>query len=106
MTNLSALLIHLLGGYTADEWSAERTENDERIADLLTAQREQLQKVMNATTATPEGCKRGAWCAACAFGKRYTARVGNPIMGGGAHTTYVCLKGCCDQFIAREEDLA
>lgn len=99
--NIKRRIIHLLGGVTA----AECAKKDERIADILTAQREQFQKVMSVTTATPEGCERGAWCAACAFGKRYTARVGSPVVGGITHhTTYVCLRGCCDQFIAREDD--
>ena len=116
MIELKTRIIHLLGGYTAEEWVANDRDYEDQIDRVIADMSDRIKAINNqhaeqlkaaiSATQTPEGCKRGAWCANCAFGKKFTARVGNSH-NGTSYSTYACTKdGSCGHFTRKEEDLA
>lgn len=53
-----------------------------------------LRKALDRLEDAPDDCKRGAWCAACAWNVR---AAGPHFMIG------VCARGACDNFVKRED---
>ena len=52
-----------------------------------------LRKALDRLEDAPDGCKRGAWCAACVW---------NVIAAGPYYMIGTCTRGACENFVRRE----
>lgn len=67
-------LIKTLGGYTAQEFNDYAYRTD-KLHEKELAERERiLDEFTSLDRLTPDGCKRGPWCIACAFAKDHVEK--------------------------------
>ena len=93
---LTDRIIKLLGGYTGEDLYRK----DKRHEDETVRLEREILKLSQLADGTPEGCKRGEWCAACSFGVRTETYV-NPYF---RVPTYRCGKAeACPGFARKEK---
>jgi hypothetical protein len=105
---LTDRIIKLLGGYTGEDLYRK----DKRHEDETVRLEREILKLSQLADGTPEGCKRGEWCAACSFGVRTETYV-NHYFGVRTETavipyfrvpTYRCGKAeACPGFARKEK---
>lgn len=101
MSKLKDGIIRLLGGHTSDDWSKLCLHEDAKHEDALAEKDRVILELTMLSEGTPEGCKRGTWCAECGFAQRKTVRVGTyPYYDN--YTTYYCGKAEACQHLLRK----
>ena len=98
MTRLKTKLIYLLGGVPYDFHKMEVAAAGMRSDERAIRAENNLARVTKLIDKTPADCNRGAWCKACAFGKRSVATIG---VGSNMrlHEFVYCVKDeCCKHF--------
>ena len=78
---------------TRNEYERTIQNQKQTIDQLETKLRELGEQFAEAAKAPPKGCKRGAWCAACAW---------NTKAAGPYYMIGACTLGACNNFVKRE----
>ena len=86
------------------ELEEELRDKDRQIRDLrdqVALYQNKVECIEKTLKNTPEDCKPGEYCKACAFSKVYMVK--DPYTGW--HEMYLCNKnGACKNFVQRSED--
>lgn len=101
MIKLKDRIIHLFGGYTAEEWGKLCLHEDTKHEEALAEKDRVILELTNLSAGTPEDCKRGTWCEECGFAKRKVVRVGSAPYYDH-YTTYYCGKAEACQHLLRK----
>ena len=102
---LKDALIHLLGGYTTDEFNGAMYRADRRWEELYADREEVIKKLTVLSAQTPEDCKRGAWCDDCVFSGKHHFWLDKHTPYRRKHAMTYCMRGdACKSLRFKEDD--
>ena len=102
---LKDALIHLLGGYTLQEFSDAMYRADRRWEELYTDREETIRELAVLDAQTPEDCKRGAWCDDCVFSGKHQFMTDKNAPYRRTHSMTYCMRdGACKSLRFKEAD--